>query len=233
MQAGLDHAALQRAVRKRAQLTRSEIFGASDSLMPVSEVQDASTAAPGMIGTRYSKGNLVLLSINPAGGKDDSTSSISDREMYAGYRALGSSSDADLNQAFATFNAYVARQMPSWRVYKQHTNRILEALDLELDEIAYLYVVPFRTRADDGARIPVNVVDRAYDAGLDHMLALLSPKVLVAIDRHSERCAIRYSEQSDQPSKVWYYTRKRDAHTERAELLDAMRRWTGQRPVST
>jgi hypothetical protein len=205
------------------------IFGVSDVLMPVSETVDAATAAPGLVGPQYKPGGVLFLSVNPAGGKDDRVSSPDDRRMYAACRALAGASDEALGQTFDELNRLILTQMPGWRVFNQHTSPVLGALGVGLEQIAYVYVVPFRTRGDQGAKIPSEAIDRAYVVGLADQLSALDPRVIIAIDRHSEHVAHRFSASRSMPPEVRYYTRKRDAHAERAAILAELRIWAAGR----
>lgn len=224
-----DWTAIARSARARAATTRSSIFGSADVLMPISETVDAATAAPGFIGPNYGPGGVLILSINPAGGKDNRVSGPDDKRMYAAFRTLAAASDELLVPAFHDLNRLILAQMPGWRVFNQHTSPVLDALDVRLEQVAYVYVVPFRTRDDQGAKIPSDVVDRAYRTGLADQLSVLNPGVIIAIDRHSERVARQFSASKAKPPEVRYYTRKRDAHAERAAILADLRLWSARR----
>src|SRR5690606_14207936 len=116
------------AAQARARLRREDVFGPADALMPITEVDDARTDVPGAVGSSYPLGGVVLLSVNPAGGKDDSVSRPEDKAMYAAYRSLAGASGPDVLEAFETVNRATGEQMPQWRIYKQHTMLILQAM---------------------------------------------------------------------------------------------------------
>lgn len=221
--------AFARAARRRATTTRQMIFGMPDVLMPVSEPVDAITAAPGLVGSHYRSGGVLILSVNPAGGKDDRVSSSDDHFMYAAFRELASASDAELESKFKILNQIIVEQMPSWGVYKRYTAPILKALDLELAEIAYIYAVPFRTRGDHGAKIAPEIVDRAYDTGLGQQLSVLAPSMIIPIDRHSERMTHRYVASCETPPEFQYFTRQRSDHTGRRATLAKLSAWSARR----
>ena len=210
------------AAHRRASLTRAEIFGDDEILMPKTELEDARTAVPGMVGFDYEAGGFLLLSINPAGGRDGAESRLSDRAMYSAFRTFAQSGAlAD----FEHVNEIVGREMPTWTVYRQHTKPILDALTVKVRHIAYVNVVPFRTRGDQGAKIPSKYVYQSVDLGLHAQLVALSPKLIVALDRHSERVANLLRAQTKDPWHVVYYTRKRDAHADRRATLSILESW--------
>jgi len=216
----------QRAAKvwySRATIKRSDIFGPEDSLRPTTNSIDADTPAVGMVGKNYRPRQIVLLSINPAGGKDDSISSHADKAMYQSFRNL-QTDQSDL-QKFEEANALFSKQMPTWRVFGQHTGPILKALGQTVDQIAYLYVVPFRTRGDDASKIKSWMMESSWKTGLLDQLSVINPSCIVALDRKAEEYALRYASESTESVHIWYYTRKRDAHGERKQILEAMANW--------
>jgi hypothetical protein len=208
---------------RRAQISRGEIFGPKDPLLPTVEVADAETAAPGMVGSCYQPGGPVLLSVYPAGGKNDYTASPEDRLMYESFRQLARSADAELMSAFERVNRRFSREMPGWNFYR-HVGPIPESIGRGLDQIAYAYVVPFRIRGDEVARISCQAVERG-GSSLEPQLWALRPGYIVAMGRGAELCARRFADGSSTPISVCYYPLKRDAHAERAASLSEMRSW--------
>lgn len=211
---------------RRARLERAAVIGVPDNLMPPVERRDAATASPGMAGPLYAPGNTVILSVNPAGGRDTYVASDADKAMYAAFRRLRDAGEADLVGAFEAANAALLGQMPGWTVYRQHTSRVLSALGIGLAQIGYVYVVPFRTKGDRAAVITADIEARAWETGLAEQLGVMAPSRIVALDRASERCARRYA--ADHTVKVWYWTRKRDAHARRDETYAEMAATAGE-----
>jgi hypothetical protein len=210
--------------RESAQITRQGIFGSADPLRPIYPDdnrilnEQIDVPAVGMVGQTY-RGDLAILSVNGAGGKFDHRPLPSSDAMYVQLRRLR---DADPGEtaldAFEAVNrAYVAT-MPDWGNQWRHIWRICEAAGSRLDEIAYLYLVPFRTRNDDGSKIPRTFLDGGYERHLARQLRAVAPKLVITIDRPSESAALRYRREVPH-TEVIYYTRKRDAHPERDETL--------------
>ena len=210
-----------------AQITRRHIFGPSDSLRPVYPdenrvlLDQIDVPAVGMVGPSY-RSDLAILSVNGAGGKIDHRSLPSSDTMYEAVRRLrDAASGASALEAFEVLNQAVMASMPDWGVTRQHIGKILEAADKSLEEISYLYLVPFRTRGDAGSRIPDAFLDAGYRHHLVRQLRCVAPALIIAIDRPSERAALRYREEAP-TTEVIYCTRKHDAHAERARTLAAI-----------
>lgn len=216
---------------KSAAITRSDIFGSDDSLRPVYTAQSAlaeqiDVAAVGMVGKRYSPGGVSLLSVNPAGGSAHSTTNAASDEMYEAFRAMRSARTAiEAMACFDRVEPAVAASMPYWRITTQYVNSILGALGKRVEDIAYLYLVPFRTAGDAGSKMPSSYCDASYRLHLEPQLDLLQPALIVCVDRPSEAAARKWVAESGNGTRceVFYFTRKRDAHAERRALLDELR----------
>jgi hypothetical protein len=213
--------------REAAQITRKDIFGPRDALRPVYSLKDniltdqIDIPAVGMVGPNYG-GKLAILSVNGAGGKDNSLSLPSSDRMYAAFRHLRDATPgAPALAAFEALNTAVIASIPDWGVAKQHTQKILDAAQKSLDDIAYLYLVPFRTRGDAGSTMDQAYLDAGYSRHLVQQLRAVAPKIIIAIDRPSERASHRYRREAPH-TNVIYYTRRRDAHAERTKTLAAL-----------
>lgn len=207
-----------------AQITRKDVFGSGDELRPVYLKKDniltgqIDVPSVGMVGPEYD-GSVVILSVNGAGAKDNVKSLQSSDRMYAALCNLRDAAPgASAQAAFEALNLAVIASVPDWGVSKQHILKILEAVHKSVKDIAYLYLVPFRTRDDKGSTMNQKYFDAGYDRHLARQLRALTPKVIIAIDRPSECAARRFQIEAPQ-TEVIYYTRKRDAHVERKATL--------------
>ncbi|MEZ4563644.1 MAG: hypothetical protein R2853_13005 [Thermomicrobiales bacterium] len=220
----MDRQSLANLWRDAAQITRQDIFGSEDKLLPVYPASahelalQAQLPAVGMVGPDYS-GSLVILSVNGAGGKFDHRSHPSSDRMYDRIGALKASTHGPTAlEAFEALNNSIRASMPDWSIYQRHTSKILQAARHELADIAYLYVVPFRTKNDEGYKILRRYREAAYSSHLIHQLQALEPKTIIAIDRSSEQAALQFK--ADHPdTNLIYYTRQRDAHDEQKRTL--------------
>ncbi len=96
--------ALAHAWQARARTWRQAVFGDSATLMPTKNREDARSAAPGMVGREWRPGGVLLLSVNPAGGKDAFSPTAADRAMYKTFRELAEASDEAVLDAFEAVN---------------------------------------------------------------------------------------------------------------------------------
>lgn len=224
--------------RRDARLTRGDIFGPDDPLRPVYENRgnldwQIDVAAAGMVGTGYRPGGLAILSINPAGGSSTSrTDFLSDR-MYEGFKHLRiAAKGRHALAAFEESNKAFITSMQSWGSMTRYLEQIRKAMSWDYEDIAYLYVVPFRTRGDNGSQMERTIrgrnhIEKGYENHLKGQLDLLSPGLLVAMDKPSNSIGQKYREGADPNMEVVYFPRKRDAHSERNEVLQELAKRTG------
>lgn len=210
---------------ERAQIRRPDIFGADDPLRPEYAtngviLSQVDTPALGTVGDKYKRGGMAFVSVNPAGGKSDSTSTEADALLYQAFARMRDAADADYQAlAFQELVRHFSSSIPEWTIWRQYIRPILSALDLDFNEVCYLYLVPFRTKKDSGSTMHKKYTVAGYEMHLKHQLDLLMPSLIVAVDRPSERHCEQWGKQRPETTKVFYFTRKRDAHAERRALL--------------
>ena len=214
-----------------SELKRSDIFGTGDPLRPdyptKSKLEDqVDVVAVGMVGSKYRPGGLAILSVNPAGGKSTYETDFNSDKMYEQFQKLRQSESRDQKlDNFEDANDAVIRSIRRWSITKRYISPILDAVGKEFDEIAYLYVVPFRTKKDRGSTMKTEYFERAYEKHLREQVELLAPKLVIAMDRPSQKMAERFKEERNPKLDVKYFTRKRDAHDERKEVLKCLRNY--------
>ena len=206
----------------RAQLSRQQILGSFDKdLMPVVEQPNARTAIPGSVGRNYQERGLVIVSVNPAGGRDSYIGSDHDNAIYGAARALAECTASDLVPVFERLNSAMEAAMPGWGPQWRVIRELLDAVGSDLDTLAYVYLVPFRTRHDEGSRLPRPVLAAGASNGFADIIRVLRPGHVIAVDRPSEAAVNDLAGVGG--FKCTYYTRKRDAHAERAKIRDELR----------
>ncbi len=136
-------------VHRNAQVGRTAIFGPDEPrLRPVNLPSDADTMFAGYIGRRYQSGGVVVVAINPGGGRDAYRKRTpADEVFYPLLEALKTAADEDVDRAFESVNdAFVpiVQQWPLWRILRP----TIDAACVRLSEICYLNVVPYRTHGD-------------------------------------------------------------------------------------
>lgn len=212
-----DRGALARLWHERAKITRQDIFGSADAnLRPVKSSSQADVTVPGMVGKKFEKGGLAIVSVNPAGGKDDFRPTSGDAKLYETSKLIAQSDDV---QAFEDMNQAYCLGMPSWGAQWRHINRILTATGRSLEQLAYPYLIPFRTRGDKGSALAQNVVERGYESGFIDIMRELHPALVIPVDRHSETAVRRLKSETSMSFDIVYYTRQQNAHETRAATL--------------
>jgi hypothetical protein len=210
-----------------AQITRADIFCPEDKLRPdylhpsnaLSTQVD--TPAVGMAGPQYD-GGLSIVSIDGAGGRDDAVSLPSSDEMYTAFNKLQSATTSQ--SALVEFEAVSSSDiasMPDWEIWDRHIKKILDAAHKSLYGIAYLYLVPFRVRGDNGSSMKQPFPDAGYEYHLVQQLRAVAPAVVVAMDRPSEKAAFRFQREVPQ-TEIIYCTGQRHRHDLRREALEAI-----------
>lgn len=215
---------------KSAQITRSDIFGVEDALRPQYQssgpkISQIDVAALGYVGPRLRDPPVSFVSVNPAGAKGDPSSTEVDDRLYSSFEKVREAcSNGSRVEAFDRMNERFSASIPTWTIWRQYIEPILHALRLDFEETCYLYLVPFRTEGDAGSRLKDSYTRAAYERSLKPQLDALQPGLIIAVDRPSERYCREWSEGGTGKCDVFYYTRKRDAHSERRRLLAELAR---------
>ena len=224
----LDRAKVAELWRECAQLRRTDIFGPADKLRPKYERRSLwwqiDVPTYGMVGANYGRGGVIILSVNPAGGKRNLESSYLDDRVYERFRDLRSlERNMSLHEAFEAANrAYRSAMLqPHWTITRKHYTKILKALGKRVDDVSFLQVVPFRTRDDEGSRMNFNYVMRGYERNAKKQLMLLAPGVIIAMDGPSRDVAQLYKTEHSRETTVCYWTRQRNVSD--AVRLDSLR----------
>ncbi|AJR24406.1 hypothetical protein TZ53_12385 [Sphingobium sp. YBL2] len=218
-----DRSMLAKLWHERAKITRQDIFGSSDEqLRPIAPSSQADVAVPGMVGENYSSGGLAIVSVNPAGGKDDFRPTAGDAKLYDAAKRISLFDDV---QSFEQMNRAYRLGMPSWGAQWRHINAILAATHQSLWQLAYPYLVPFRTRHDKGSALKQDVIDRAYQLGFVEVMRELQPALVIPVDRHSEAAVHRLKIETSMTFEIIYYTRQQNAHTTRTDTLENIARY--------
>jgi len=166
-----------------ARVSRREIFGDADTkYRPINLPEDNSTMFAGYVGRDYSPGDgLVLLAINPGGGGDAYTRRIPEDEVFyplliAFKQAKGSS----ILPAFEAINDAFVPIVKGWNLW-----RILEptlrAAEARIEQVAYMNVVPYRTREDKMP--PVAARRTAWGEIIQPTLDLLAPRATITLGK--------------------------------------------------
>ena len=181
--------AVVRAFHATSCLCRSNIFS-EDSLIPVTAVEDANTAAPGWVGDDWREGT-VLIGINPGGGGDNYRRNPTDDQLYRLLRKFRDAEGSNLAPAFLELTTAwrsIQRTHNIWRVI----GAILEATGETEREISFINVVPFRTRMD---KLPSRVeLARAWTSAAKPQIDVLKPKRIICLGKKAWDVLSRFTE---------------------------------------
>jgi hypothetical protein len=202
---------------ERALVTRKSLFGESDEkLRPVAVPSQVDVPVPGTVGPAYERGGLAIVSVNPAGGRDGFRPTAGDAELY---RAAETFREVGDLQAFERMADAYLTGMPNWGAQWRIISDLLQTTRTSLEQLSYPYLVPFRSRGDQGSRLPRTVLEMGYNLGFPSILEALQPGLVIAVDRPSERACERVRAESGLRFDLVYYTRQRDAHAARSATL--------------
>ena len=164
---------------------RKDIFGENDPI-PISWQDDARLMFPGVVGAEYAPGGVLLMAINPGGGKD--TYSAKQREKYGDdrlYPAMGKFKSARGKDVYSSFNElnHIARNvMRNWPTWKYMVAAI-RAVGVADENFVYINAVPYRVRNNDIKLITVEAFHRAKDLVVSKQISFLKPKTLIIIGK--------------------------------------------------
>jgi hypothetical protein len=155
-----DHIAL--AFQKALRVRRDHLYGApDDDQVPHSIPESALTPYLGFVGRGYRQGGTLLVAANPGGGGDSQSKTDGDERLEKKLLALrdahspaGGSLEALLDEVASAYIAQI-EVVPLRRIIYP----VLKAARVDLADIAFLNVFPYRTR--DNAPPPAPLVGKA------------------------------------------------------------------------
>ena len=205
------------------QIEREVIFGPCDAkYRPLHLADDANTMFAGFVGRRYRSGaGILLLAINPGGGGDAYRSRTGeDEHFYPLLRAFKRATPEHALEAFERVNDTFAEIVSHWNVWKI-IKPTLKAAGKALDEVAFMNLVPYRTRADKTP--PVAARRTAVKRIVEPTIDLLVPRAIVALGKKAGK--IQDISQHPVPSDE-----ERKQKTVRDGDCQARPRWYANRP---
>lgn len=168
-------------------VSRSEIFGVADSrCMPINLHADATTMFAGYVGPRFTSGRgLLFLAINPGGGGDAyTTRTHEDAHEHAVFypllEGLRTAALGAILTAFEQVNDAFPSIVKAWNIWKI-LGPTLTASCRSLDQVAYMNIVPYRTRGD--GMPPANARRCAWTMLIQPTLEILQPRAIVTLGK--------------------------------------------------
>jgi hypothetical protein len=164
-------------------ISRQDIFGDADTLLrPINLPKDSSTMFAGYVGNKYvPRQGLLLLAINPGGGGDKYDRRIPEDDVF--YPLLHEFKSANQENVVATFEAINRAFVPivtSWNLWRI-LGSTLEAAGASIEEIAYMNVVPYRTRNDKMP--PIEARRTSWARIVRPTLGLLEPRAIITLGK--------------------------------------------------
>jgi hypothetical protein len=177
------------AFSQTAKLTR-ESLNLPATLMPLTVQEDARTAAPGWIGSNW-KGGTLMVGINPGGGGDAYRRNPTDDRLYALLRAVreAGSKEQQRDALMAASKAWISIQRTHniWRIIEA----ILSATGEDVEQVAFMNIMPFRTRMDKEP--PVVAMAAAWKLSAGPQVNALAPRRIIALGAKAYKALSRFS----------------------------------------
>ena len=165
------------------QVSRRDIFGVDDdNYAPKHLLADATTMFAGYVGTNYEPGvGILLLAVNPGGGGDAYRTRTAADEVFHPLLAEFKAADRPrVVESFKRITTAFPRILEGWNL-RRILRPTLEAAGVTIEEVAFMNVVPYRTRNN---RPPsVAAARTAWQRIVDPCLSILAPRSIVAMGK--------------------------------------------------
>jgi hypothetical protein len=133
---------------------------------------------PGFVGRRYQPGGILLIAQNPGNDPFGKGEGTLDLTQYTPLRRLRDAKNRrETIHASQHLMATLESIMKKWNIIRVVARPLLHALDLDLDDVAYLNLVKFRTR---NSNIGSNLYDKSWPS-TSQQITLLDPFDIIAL----------------------------------------------------
>ncbi|MCG8508449.1 MAG: hypothetical protein MI741_04405 [Rhodospirillales bacterium] len=157
---------------------------------PVPHPAHARLMRPGLVGTNYEPGGIVIVNERAPGARVEHGHSPLDVGAY--HRTLDefhhSTRPEDVLSRFEALMAFTL-QLAEERRFNGLTNACFDALPVGRDRVSFLHLVPYPVR--DDAWLNTRIMDRAFETVLSHQMEALAPRTIIAIGRSVENALVR------------------------------------------
>lgn len=191
--------------------------------MPQNQREDALVPAVGWVGRRYRPGGVAFIAINPGGGGDAYRMPREDDvELYRLMRAFR---DAPPDQVSGRFDelcdGWMQIQAKNHGIHKP-VSLVLEALGRDLQEAAFLDLVPVRTRED---RMPTKaMVQASWERFTRPLIERLRPGLVIFLGMKASRAFSSLHVELGAPHETFKRTRgDRSLSPKALDLLERLR----------
>jgi hypothetical protein len=162
---------------------RHDIFGAADAkCLPLNLRSDAETMFAGYVGSGFEcDRGILLLAINPGGGRDAYTMRTpEDESFYPLLQTFKAADSRGIVDAFEQINRAFPPIVRAWNLWRI-LGPTLAAASRSLEQIAYMNIVPYRTRGDRPP--PVPACRAAWLRLVVPTLQVLRPRAIVTLGK--------------------------------------------------
>jgi hypothetical protein len=150
------------------------LFG-HDAALLRTKARDDKIAQPGYVGSRYRRGGLLFVGMNPGGRAGQMTDA--DRDQLPILKRLRESSPHNRVERFDELNTELSRSMKHWSICRPVIS-ILEALEMDFQKIAYINLLKWRTK---GERVTSRLLNQSWDSHTAAQVALLRPAGVISL----------------------------------------------------
>ena len=163
------------------QIEREDLHLGDEKYLPLCLQDDARVMTTGYVGENYEPGKgILLLGINPGGGGTKFAAAGRSAEDELFYPHLYEFKATGSLGSFERINNAYARVLPYWNLWRI-LGPTIEAAGTKLDEIAYMNVMPYRTR--DNKTPPVVTQHESWTRIVEPTLELLQPTAIVTLGK--------------------------------------------------
>jgi len=179
------HEPVRRLFHQCMLVERSEIFGQPDPIPINAFKRNATVMWPGVVGPAYRQGGLMMMGVNPGGGKDTyNQARHGENELYPLLHQLEGCRQEDVGPLFEKYSHVSLRVQREWNIWRL-IHEVLNATDIPAEGYAYLNAVPYRTRGDSKPRAAA--IKRSWEKIVTPQLAILKPGVIAALGKKAAK----------------------------------------------
>ena len=167
---------------------RSTFFGAEDFniWMPEYQQDDCKVMCPPFVGNNYKKGGMILVGINPGGGKFKSeVKTINDRKLYEKIHTFHQIDTLIEQYYWEEFIPTFLEIKPKLTIFSQHIKLILNCANFSLNDVSYFNILPYRCRNDKypRAKKDLHIIHKSIKYFFNPLVNLLEPSIIVYLGK--------------------------------------------------
>lgn len=167
---------------------REALFGTQFNRLRNQNLGDA-IAQPGYVGERYDQTRIMFVGMNPGVGPQEGLGPENLRQFEA-LQNLREAEEDNLVAAFIELTNVLTTIMPTWRIFQNFVEPILNCANLDFTEVAYLNLLKWRTERRNKSFN--SLYDISWNAHTREQIEVLSPRIVIAIGISAGRAFRRH-----------------------------------------